>query len=391
MGKSVIKNFSGKFWPFAFYLLFFAGAAAIFNFLALFFKSKGLPGGQIGVLMGISSLVGLFAGPLWSGVADASQRHRLILSLAIIGNVAAVFLYPFFSVFLPFLLLVTIQALFGGPIISMVDNAAMTMLGDEKALYGRVRLGGTIGWGLAAAVMGVVVERYGLQWNFTIYSILLLMALLIGQRLRFSHRPTEASFFGGVRELLGDRKWIVFLLIVFVAGSGNAAITAYLFLYLEEIGTTPTWMGLAITIATLAEFPALFFADRLMKRLGASGLLTLGMAATAVRCVLYGVVGLPWLALTVQLLQAITFPILLVAGVSYADENAPPGMGATAQSIFSSAFMGVGFAAGGFFGGVMIEHIGVQQMFFIFGVLILLATLIFEVARRRREAIGQPA
>lgn len=391
MGKSVIKNFSGKFWPFSFYLLFFAGAAAIFNFLALFFKSKGLPGSQIGALMGISSLVGLFAGPLWSGVADASQRHRVVLSIAILGNVAAVFLYPFFNLFPAFLILITIQALFGGPIISMVDNAAMTMLGDEKALYGRVRLGGTIGWGLAAAVMGVVVERQGLQWNFAIYSVLLLIAMVIGQNLRFSHRPAEGSFFGGVRELLTDRKWIVFLLIVFVAGSGNAAITSYLFLYLEEIGTTPTWMGMAITIATLAEFPALFFANRLMKSLGARRLLTVGMVATAVRCMLYGLVGIPWLALTVQLLQAVTFPILLVAGVSYADENAPPGMGATAQSIFSSAFMGVGFAAGGFFGGVMIEYLGVRQMFFIFGVLILLGALIFGVARRRREPVGQIA
>jgi PPP family 3-phenylpropionic acid transporter len=387
----VIKNFNAKFWPFTFYLLFFAGAAAIFNFMALFFKSKGLPGTQIGILMGISSLVGLFAGPLWSGAADASRRHRLVLTIAILGNVTAVFLYPFFDVFGLFLLLIVIQALFGGPIISMVDNATMTMLGDEKSLYGRVRLGGTIGWGLAAAVLGVWVERHGLRWNFAIYSALLLIALLVGQRLRFSPRQSEGSFFGGVRALLTDRKWIVFLVIVFIAGSGNAAITAYLFLYLESIGTTPTWMGLAITIATVAEIPALFFANRLMQRLGARGLLTLGMAATGVRLILYGMIGLPWLALTVQLLQLVTFPILLVAGVSYADENAPPGMGATAQSIFSSAFMGVGFAAGGFFGGVMIDYLGVRAMFLVFGLLILLAALIFGAAQRRRATVRQPA
>jgi len=380
----MIKNFTAKFWPFSFYLLFFAGAAAIFNYLALFFESKGFTGSQIGVLMGASSLIGLFSGPLWSGLADASQRHRLILSITIIGNVIAVFLFPFFSTFVILLLLIILQSLFGGPIISMVDNATMTMLGDEREMYGRVRLGGTIGWGLAALVIGYVVERYGLRWNFIIYSACLLIAMLIGQRMQFSHRPSEGSFLGGVWDLLSDRKWIIFLVIVFIAGSGNAAITNYLFLYLQKIGTRPTWMGLAITISTIAEVPAMFFANRMMKRLGSRGLLMLGLTATAIRCILYGLIGVPWMALTVQLLQFVTFPILLVAGVSYAHENAPPGMGATAQSIFSSAFMGFGFAAGGFFGGVLLQYIGIQPMFLSFGFTILLAALIFGFAQQRR-------
>jgi PPP family 3-phenylpropionic acid transporter len=387
----MIKNFSNKVWPFTFYLLFFAGAAAVFNFLALYFTQKGLSGSQIGVLMAASSLIGLFAGPGWSGLADATNRHKLILTIAIVGNVSAVVLYPFVTSFWWFLPLVATQALFGGPIISMVDNASMTMLGDERDMYGRVRMGGTIGWGLSAPIAGAVVERFGLNWNFAIYGVFLLMALLVGQNLRFSHRVTDRSFFGGVRELLTDRKWILFLTIVFIAGSGNAAVGNYLFIYLQKIGTTPFWMGMAITIGTLAEFPALFFAHRLMRRLGPRGLLTLGLVATAVRCLLMGVISIPALALTVQLMQALTFPILLVAGVSYADLNAPPGMGATAQSIFGSAFMGVGFAAGGFFGGVLLQYIGVQQMLLVFGVTILLAALVFEFVQRRRDPVPLPA
>jgi PPP family 3-phenylpropionic acid transporter len=381
----MIRNFTGKLRAFIFYLLFFAGAAALYNFLALYYAGKGLPGSQIGVLMGVSSLIGLAAGPLWSGLADATNRHRLVLSIAMLGNLSAVFIFSFGNTFWWFLALIILQSLFGGPIISMADNATMAMLGDEKDLYGRVRIGGTIGWGLAAPIVGVVVGRYGLSWTFSIYSALLLIALLVGQGLHFSHRRIEGSYSHGVRELLSDRKWIVFLFIVFTAGCGNAAITSYLFLYLQKIGTSLTWMGLAISIATAAEFPALFYADRLMKRFSARGLLTIGLIGTAVRCGLYGVVSLPWLALTVQLVQAVTFPILLVAGVSYAHENALPGMGATAQSIFSSAFTGFGSAAGGFLGGMLIEYVGVQQMFLVFGVVILLAGFIFGFMQNRES------
>jgi len=387
---AMTKNFSGKFWSFTFYLLFFAGAVAIYNYFALYFQQEGIPGVQIGLLMGTSSLISIFAGPLWSGLADASHRHRLVLFTAIIGNVIAIFLFPIFHTFLPFLVLMIIQSLFGGPIVSMVDNSTMSMLGDEKEMYGRVRIGGTIGWGVAAPIVGVIVARFGLRWNFSIYAGLVLIALIAVQQLRFGQRVVSVSFLGGIRELLTDRKWIVFLTIVFIAGSGSAVISNYLFIYLQKIGTSPSWMGWAVTISTVAELPALLVAHRLLKRLGSDGLLTLGLAATALRCGLYGLVNVPWLALVIQLIQFFTYPILLVAGVSYAHENAPAGLGATAQSIFSSSFMGFGYAAGGFIGGVLIQYIGVQKMFLVFGMLILLAALIFGLAQRL-QSVSQPA
>ena len=377
------QNFSGKFWSFAFYLLFFAGAMAVYNYFALFFQQEGIPGSQIGLLLGVSSLVGLFAGPMWSGLADASRRHRLVLSITIIGNALAGFLFPVFHSFLPFLFLIVIHALFGGPIISMVDNATMSMLGDEREKYGRIRVGGTIGYGVAAPIVGAVVAAYGLRWNFSIYAGLLLLAWIAAQQLHFGQHIVKVSFFRAIRELLTDHKWIIFLSIVFIAGSGSAIITNYLFIYLQKIGTSPAWMGWALTISTAAEFPALFVAHRLMKRLGSNGLLILGLMATALRCVLYGAITIPWLALAVQLIQFFTFPMVLVAGVSYANDNAPAGMGATAQSIFYSAFMGFGYAAGGFLGGVGLQYIGVQPMFFVFGLAILFATLIFSLAQRR--------
>jgi PPP family 3-phenylpropionic acid transporter len=383
---AMTKNFPAKFWSFSFYLLFYAGAVAIYNYFALYFQQEGIPGVQIGVLMGSSSLIGIFAGPLWSGLADARHRHRLILTTAIIGNVIAILLFPVFHTFLPFLLLMIVQSMFGGPIISMVDNATMSMLGDEKERYGSVRGGGTIGWGVAAPIVGAIVARYGLRWNFSIYAVLLLIGLVAIQQMHFGQRTFRVSIFGGLRELLTDRKWIVFLTIVFIAGNGSGIITNYLFVYLQKIGTSPAWMGWALTISTVAEFPALLVAHRLLKKLGSNGLLTLGLAVTALRCGLYGLVTVPWLALVVQLMQFFTYPILLVAGVSFAEENAPAGMGATAQSIFSGSFLGFGFAAGGFLGGVLIQYIGVQQMFLVYGIVILLAALIFGIAQYMQPA-----
>ena len=380
-----MKNFAGKFWSFSFYFLFFAGAVAVYNYLALYFDEQGLPGSQIGVLMGVSSLIGIFTGPLWSLLADASHRHRLVETIAILGNVTALFLVTFVHGFLAFLILMIVQSIFGGPIVSMVDNATMSMLGDEKEKYGNIRLGGSIGWGVAAPMIGMVVQRYGLHWNFSIYAVLLLIALISVQQLHFGKlSKANESFSRGVRELLNNRQWIIFLTIVFIAGCGTAIISDYLFVYLQNIGTSPTLMGWAVTISIIAEVPAMYVAGRVIKRVGSHGLFTIGMAAIAIRCMLYSVNTVPWIALTIQLLQFFGFPMLWVAGVSYADENAPAGMGATVQSIFNSAFMGFGFAAGGFFGGVLIEYAGVRQMFMIFGAVILVTALLYGLLKRKQ-------
>jgi PPP family 3-phenylpropionic acid transporter len=385
------KNSTHKIWSFSFYFLFFAGGAALFNFLALYFESQGLPGGQIGILMGASALVGLFAGPAATALADATQRHRLILFIAIVGNVACYVVFPFFHTFGWYLLLIVLGSIFGGPILSLTDNATMSMLAEEKQLFGRVRLGGTIGWGLMAPLAAAIVAGYGLAWIFWIYGGMLLVALVAVRRMRFAAVRSETAFLHGVRRLLTDPKWILFLGIMLVAGSGNAAISNYFLVYLDRIGSSKVEMGLAITIATLAELPAMLFADRLLGRIKSRGVLTLGLVATAVRCMLYGLVGVPWIALIVQLMQMVTYPLLLVAGVSYAHENSPAGMSATGQGIFNSAFWGIGSVAGGFFGGLLLQYLGVQQMFFVFGATILAAALLFGLLQRAQPAPAQDA
>ncbi|HSN76761.1 MAG TPA: MFS transporter [Anaerolineae bacterium] len=375
--------------PFAFYFLYFAAAAALIPFVVLYYQQLGFSGAQIGLLAGMAPLIAMVGAPLWTNLADRTGRHRLILSLTMAGVIVVVLVIPSLHALLPVVGMIALYSLLGSPIVSLSDSATMTMLGDERDKYGRVRLGGTFGWALAAPLAGLLVENNGIQMAFYGYATFMALALVVSQRLVFgsSADPTGAATArGGMRKLLSNRRWALFLAMAFVCGMGFASVNTYLFAYMQELGASAGVMGLALTLATLSELPVLFFADRLLKRMGSFGLLTLGMAVTGVRLLLFAAVSAPAGVLAFQFLNGLTFPAVWVSGVSFAYDNAPPGLSATAQGLFGAMVFGFGAAAGGLLGGLLLEAIGSRAMYLVFGVFVLLSLALLAPLERRLAA-----
>jgi predicted MFS family arabinose efflux permease len=295
----------------------------------------------------------------------------LILSLGILGVVVASTVVPFLSGFIPVFLAIVLLYIFFSPITPLADSAAMFMLGDEKEMYSRVRLGGTIGFGVAAYISGLFVQNYGLKFAFWGFAALLFMNLFISQKLAFGQPEADSLTTGRARTLLANPRFILFLVIAFAGGLGMAAYNNYLYPYMKELGASESTMGLVLTFGMISEIPILFFGNRLIKFFKPYRLLLLSMLVTGLRLILFAVSGTPALVLAFNLLNGLTFPAMWVAGVTYADENAPPGMSATAQGLFSAMVMGFGFAVGGFTGGLLLDKVGGRGLYLIFGVAVL--------------------
>lgn len=368
----------------AFYFLFFGALACLVPFLALYYQDLGLSGREIGVLTGIVPLISMFASTIWGMMADATGRHRLLFFLAIVGTWVSVFLISQADSFVALIPIVIFYAFCFSPIIPLVDNSVMEQLGPQnRGEYGRQRVWGSYGWGLAGAMIGGVIAAQGLHWAFIAFLAIYLPLFLVATRMPMSSYATGSNFWGELRLLLTNRPWLLFLGVALVEGMSLTIFLNYLFLYLNYLGASATIMGLTLTMATISEIPIFLYSRRLLARWGAPFLLALSLVFTVVRSFAYVGMTAPWQVLLISLLHGPTFALMWIAGVAYAAEIAPPGLGTTAQAVFSGFVMGLGSALGAICGGILYDELGPASVFYFAGFAALAATVVFVFFNRR--------
>jgi len=371
-----------KIWPFSFYFLYFAALSSFFPFIVLFYQELKFTGTEIGLLTGIPPLITLFAAPFWTNIADVKQRHRLIMSLGIGIAVVAILILQSVTSFIVIFILILAYNFFFSPVASLADSATMSMLGEDRAMYGRIRLGGTIGWGVVAPIAGALVDRYGLKIPFWSFSIFMFINLFVVQNVIHDSTEHKQSDNGGIRYFLTNRRWLLFLFSAFLGGLGSLSVSSYLFPYMAEMGASKTIMGLALMIQTIIEAPVFFFGNRLVKRFTPQGLFLLALVMMGVRSILLAFIHTPLTVLIVQGFGGMIFPAMWSAGVSYADEQAPVGLKSTAQGLFGAVSFGFSSAVGGFVGGLLLESIGGHGMFLVFGLIVLGGLAVIEIVKR---------
>lgn len=368
--------------PKAVYFFYYAALACLAPFMTLYYAEQGMTGAQIGVLSGLVPLISWFSAPLWGGIADALQRHRAVLLLNIAGFAGSAIVLLLADTFPELILAVVTYAFFVGPIVPLVDNAVMGILGEQKSNYGRVRLWGSVGWGLSSLFIGTLMDQSGLQIGFYAFMGIMLINLVVSSKLPMEIAGgTRPSYLSGLGVLVRNGRFLLLLLASLVFGVTLGVLMSYQFLYMEEMGASRSLMSWTLTANTISEIPFWFISAGLLRRFGSSKMIALALGVTAVRNLAMGAISDPWWVVPISLLHGPSFAVLWAAGVADADAAAPPGLGATAQGLFSGMMFGLGSALGGFLGGPAYEAIGFAAMYTLLGWLAFGMLVVFVAAR----------
>jgi MFS transporter, PPP family, 3-phenylpropionic acid transporter len=345
------------------YFLIFAAIGAFFPFLNIYYYSIGLSGTQIGLINTLAPLVGAFSAVIWGMVNDRYGRIRLLLTFITMGVIGMVLLLSRAGIFWLILPTAGLLSLFGSPMNSLLDSTTLRLLGDRKEDYGRCRIWGAYGFILTSSLTGFLLARAGMVWIFYFYAGSMALFLLAVQWL-----PTQPpakyglSILKGVNVLVRNPSWLIFAASVFLTWMAVMGGFIFVGVTMKQMGAGTQLIGLASTAAAVAEIPVMYRSSSLLKRFGATRLVSFGILMYGVREGMYAIMQAPIWVPFINLLQAVTYVPFWIGSVAYASELAPDELKSTSQGLLFMV-MNLSNVLGALVSGWLFDHIGPRGLY----------------------------
>jgi nucleoside transporter len=330
----------------------------------------------------IAAIVGMFFS---NQFADRNFSAEKFLAFSHFVGGLAILSLAFTRSFWPFFLLMLVHCLLYVPTISIANSIAFANMKDAQREFGIVRMGGTIGWILAAWPftfilvdwdkvraanpqgfidwLGTVLSsglvgdalRAGARWTFVVAGIASL--LLAAFSLTLPHTPPKRADEGAVEKLawlealklLKHPFILVLWLVTFVDSFVHNCYFNWAGVFLGTsraaggVGIPGNWIMPVMSIGQIAEILTMFILGATLKRLGWRATMIVGILGYPVRFAVWAF--LPQhteLIILVQILHGICYAFFFATVYIFVDAYFPKDVRASAQGLFNVMILGIG-------------------------------------------------
>jgi PPP family 3-phenylpropionic acid transporter len=402
------------------YLILFAALYSAFGvqspYLPAFLGEHGLEPAAIGIVLAGGTAIKLVTGPVAGQLADRLDAARLVFAGCAIGAALTALFYVGAYGFWPLLAVALLQAAMLGPLAPLGDSLVLpaaaaaasnatgansTRQGERPGFddasrfdYGTVRGTGSGAFILGSILSGQAVGIAGLGMAMWLNAGLLAAAALSAVQVRPLSRAAGAAMqpaaqyggryagqhvahhVGALLRLPAFRR--VMLVAALILGS-HALHDGFAMIRWRAAGIAPGVTGPLWAESVAAEVVVFFALGRpLLDRLGTGGAAMLAAAAGLVRwAVSAETAALPALAL-IQPLHGLTFALLHLACMRRLAETVPPGLSATALTLYGTVAIGAASALLTLASGMLYGAIGPNG----FWVMAALCAIALPLARR---------
>jgi nucleoside transporter len=285
--------------------------------------------------------------------------------LGVLHLVGAGLLYWVSTVTTPgaFFWVLLVYALCYNPTLALVNAVAFNQMASPEKQFPAVRLFGTIGWIVAGLIVGwlkieatatPILIATGASLAFGLFAF----ALPHTPPKSLGHKVTVRDVLGlDALGLMKDRSFAIFVLGSLLICIPLAFYYNFTNLFLNERGLVNAAgkqsMGQMSEVAFMLVMPFFF------RRLGVKWMLIAGMAAWAIRYVLFAFGNAQELVFMYYLgilLHGICYDFFFVTGQIYVDKAAPKAIQASAQGFITLVTYGVGMLIGSWVSGPVVDR-----------------------------------
>ena len=401
------------------------------------------PGQQTWILNGfpVAAIVGMFFSNQFADRNFAAERFLAVSH--IIGGLAILAL-AWTKAFLPFCVLMWVHCLLYVPTLSIVNSVAFAHMKDAQKEFGIVRMGGTIGWILAAwpftfilvdwdavkaanpqgfvnwlsTVLGSGLTgpalQAGTKWTFILAGVASFVLAIFS--LTLPHTPPKRVEEGAGSKLawLEAMKLLAlpFILILWIVTFVDATVHNLFFNWTGRFLGTPVeqggvgipgnWIMPVMSIGQIAEILTMLILGVTLKNLGWKVTMIIGILGHAARFAVFAFMPqYQGIIILVNVLHGICYAFFFATVYIFVDEFFPKDARASAQGLFNLMIFGLGPLAANFVGPKLIGSetfvrngvIDFKGLFLIPCVAAIVAAIVLAVLFRppaRKEAAVAP-
>lgn len=246
---------------------------------------------------------------------------------------------------------------------------------DDMEKYGMQRIWSTFAYIIVPVILALIIDNTNCLFGLSVHPFMLHFYMFAGfLGLTFlvaffypmvtSEKYKYASkVMKGVRVVCCNMRNLMFTVTLLIMGTIYSSYYNFLFWLLFDMGSKEITFGVCIMIAALSEIPMLLFNDRLIKKIGSGGVVTLSLLILSARCLYYSFLPTPWAVIPAEVTHAFTHTAMWWAVLSSPSFNTSPALSRSIRSILSSIYFGIGFAFGSMISGIIYDTYGPSVLF----------------------------
>ena len=329
-----------------FYATLYVSTGVSSPYMAVWFKARGLSGGEIGAILALPLLARVLTGPALAIWADRFQLRRTAI-LILAGAAAALYgAMMATSGFWAWLWLWFLAATVFGACSPLTDVIVLRRAARDGFAYAFPRgigsaayIVGNVGCGALLTPLGSDVVMWWIA-AAAVLSILLTPVLLPPEPVRHE-ASAPAARLGGVGALLRDPLFMLMVVSVGLIQGAHAFYYGFSALVWRAQGIGAPMIGLLWGMGVGVELAFLWLGEAWRRRLGAERLLILGGAGAVVRWTAFAFSPPVWLLFPLQALHALSFTSTFIASLLLVERLSPPESASAAQTLNAALYSGL--------------------------------------------------
>lgn len=351
-----------------FYVISYLGTGVSLPFIATYFRSRGLTGAEIGLILAVPMLARPFTGPVLAVWADGFTLRRTPLVLLALGAAAGYLTMLVAPGFWGLLACWLVAMTFLTTLTPLIDVITLRRSRLEGFNYGVPRGAGSaafiVGNLAMGAILAVAAPSIIVAWISIAAVGVAAVSLLVLPPDRVHEvgvtKLGRAERWKGLGGLLRDKTFVLAVITAGLIQGTHAFYYGFSALLWRKEGISAPMIGVLWGVGVAVEVGFMWFAEPWRRKVGPEKLLVLGGAAALLRWTAYAFAPPLWLLFPLQALHALTFAAAFMASLRLIERLAPPESASAAQAINSALSAGFVLGIGTLAAGPLFDAFGTK-------------------------------